>query len=486
MFVFDPEPTIRNGQGALYAFEKGAAGSVVKTHHFSVGRPADEFHSCGLVSSSLMVENASSENDVSGSQSAMVMYSLPKDVIGLSSGDAINLLISRERDSVQNLRCSTDYTVTSALSDHMGASQQITRDVGINGPYYHSDSSTTPDLSGIGLTDANPLAHATLANALANASTALHYVTGENAPYTISTFKVDLDLSFGLSVTRATPNASARVNIFLTCVGLDHAGNVVATDSVLEQTTFDDISIARVPIDASFNLSSTTMPIASTLIYGSMATSGDTSYVAIGTAGSQAPSTTSSVDVNDPKTAIRSFESILGCESRPVHVHIIEGLKDDAVLSFNTGMLIAAAPSSREAGIANLGPTTVHDPNMVRMMFEVIGRDLERAFSGAGYAMTIQRLQGLIEEQSSDGADARGVLAAASVAELSRGFRKLGKYAKFTKSAAGKVANAVEPFADFGADLAIASGNPKAMAAGMAVKSGISTLGRARKMGLLD
>jgi hypothetical protein len=485
MFVFDPEPTMRNGQGALFAFEKSSTGDVTKTHYIATGRAATEFHSCGVVSSSLMIENSSSENDISGSQSAMVMYSLPRNLVNLSVGDAINLLISRERDSVQNLRCSTDYTVTTALSSHLGASQQITRDDSISGPYYNIDKRfpTSGDYLGDStLTDANPFARATLASALSFTGNPLHY-SGDSAtsPYTISTFKVGIDFSARLYVTTSAASQSS-MDIELTAVALDHAGNVIATDTFVSAEVLEPSGATAWHISASFTLLSTTLPIAETVIYGKTSHPTGTAY---GSFGSSVPTGVSAVSANY-HSQITAYEGILGCESRPVHVHIVEGLKSDAVLSFNTGLLIAAEPSSNEAGIANVANTAVHDPNMVRMMFEVIGRNMDRAYSGAGYNLTMSRLEGIIQEDAPNGDDASGALAAASMGELVRGMKKVGRYAKATRTMASQVARTVEPFADVASDMAIASGNPKAMAAGMALKSGLSAVGSARKLGLLD
>jgi hypothetical protein len=501
--VFDPEASLRTGQCAAYVIERFQSGGVFTVNavtQVAIGRPSSDFTSAGVFSGGLSVENTSSVDTIAGFQTQAVLYSVPSDIVNVTSTELRNSTTDSESDLAQ-ANCKDDGTVTTAFPYHYGqkmalmrtntSSHQIGRTYDVmksitpsGGSFANgiiTNSNTDGAIvagTGIGILDhdtgtgnsgANIRSFATTALALAADAGQLIFdsnlITGETGLFTLATAAVEYDF-----VIYSSLNSSAitgHLNVVL--VALDAAGNTLASQSFdHRKTIFDngsanstDTSGITTPISGRFDTAGA--PIARIIAFYDDNTATQTCLLG-------------------GKYSFTTIEQTSDVPSRPVHVAVLDGLNSGATLTVRAGAVLTGVPDSTNSMIAGKSPgNPLIDHARVDAYMRTFSMSYQHAFLSTAYramADSSVMLSGRPEFQAA--------MHAFSFGQIGKAFRDISKEAKKVRKGASSVARAALPIVDVVAPALMMSGNPAAQGAGAALMSGAELARASQRAGLLE
>lgn len=502
--VFDPEATLRNGQSAAYVIERFQSGGVFTVNavtQIAIGRPSSDFTSAGVFSGGLAIENTSSVDTIAGFQTQAVLYSVPGDLVNITSTDLRNATTDSEQDLAQ-ANCREDGTTTIAFPYHYGQKMALMRpntsshetrrtyttirtvrpggsifgngivsNVGVDG--------ATQTGTGIGeidhdkrIGDSVSMKFSSVAAAIASSAGSLIFdsnlITGQSDLFTFATTTVDFDLNVYTSST----TTGSQINIQLVVAALDAAGNTLATDSFDHEQQTKDLSGTSVlnstdgtgvTTDISGRLESAGAPIARVIVFYEDSTNIDCSFLGA-------------------RVSFQTLEQTSDIPSRPVHVCVLDGLNAGATLTVRAGNVLTGVPDSSNSMLAGKSPTNARiNHSAIDGYMRSFSMSFQHAFLSTAYkAMTEStRLLSIRPEFEAS-------MHAFSFGQIGKALSDIGKEAKKVRKGASNVARAALPIVDVVAPAMMLSGNPAAQGAGAALMSGAELTRAAQRARLLE
>uniref|UniRef100_A0A2V0RAW6 VP5 n=1 Tax=viral metagenome TaxID=1070528 RepID=A0A2V0RAW6_9ZZZZ len=463
--VYDPEVTLRRGQPAVHIYERNSAHKILKVQSMNVGRPSSDFLAGGVISSSLQSSNTSSVDSIAGSQSAAVLYAVPKSLANLKSTDLSQICLNKDKDVVQNVSSKNDSTWTDSPTDHAGVNTALLRSGARAQICIVSNivTATTAAAQGfvVGLGGAltptadpkvQPYAGGT------DSSPAALFWTGRDStvsPFNLATYVGKLALNVSLKCTGANTSG-----IVFLVAAFDAAGEQLSTQEVkLEGADLADNDTFDSHIDVT--LKSSTFPISSMGVW-------------IKTGAVERADTVSS-------GLVEAEEETSDIPVRGVHVVIFEGLNAKASLNFHAANVLTGVPDSTNAFISNSATDLVLDGNIVTNMLQAYRQNAVRAYTGAGKEASGQIIDATLATPEMD-----VKMNAFSFKDIGRAFRRAVGVAKATRRDASNIAATIQPgLREGGGYLSTGVFGPQGQAVGSGMLTADAAINRARNMGIL-
>uniref|UniRef100_A0A2V0RBB6 Uncharacterized protein n=1 Tax=viral metagenome TaxID=1070528 RepID=A0A2V0RBB6_9ZZZZ len=394
--VYDPEASLRKGQLDVMIYGRNASDVVVETKRVTLGRNTNEFIAAGILSSGMKIFNSSGIDVIGGTQSAAVLTSVPRDISKITTTDLANFSSNHERDLASGVVSREDSTMSLCMTEHFGRKMALCRentvgnivrrtwDDGLGTRRTTEGETLTFPLDRTISLSATPNSDTTI---LANNETQFRLIdtdrlTSANNPLTLATYSAEVEFygHFG------DPNGSGEAVIFkMKAMGLDAAGNIVATNQVVDVAKLVDNSTYDVRMRAT--VTSSTTPIARVIL----------GYVS------------TSVNVTDAFLAADSVGKVTATEetsdipARPIHVCVLEGLNASATINISTMAVICGVPDSSNVFISSsIESGAVFDQNAVEIFLRSLVRVMPRAFTVEGHGAVTKALTGLYGSEAVD------------------------------------------------------------------------------------
>uniref|UniRef100_A0A2V0RC97 Uncharacterized protein n=1 Tax=viral metagenome TaxID=1070528 RepID=A0A2V0RC97_9ZZZZ len=436
--VYDPEATLRNGQLAVYIYERSATDAVTAVQRVALGRSSDEFISAGILSSGLKVFNSSGVDVIGGTQTAGVLTSVPRDISTLTTTDVANFSPNHERDLVSGVVSREDATMTLALTEHLGKKMCLARantTSNLVKRTWDDGIGTRRTTSGESLGPSAVTAFASIGTGVRTAQQVLdapqfhlldsNNLSASNNPLTLATFNVDFSVHVEFDDSNA---ADTSYRMDLKALAIDASGTII--------TSIDMTDVTNVTADQSFmciargSLTSSTVPIA---------------RVVVGVDRTQQSFTTLDYKPAFSTNSISAYEETADVAARPIHVCVFEGLNASATINVSSYAVLTGVPDSSNVFIASAqeDDNDVTDFNSVEIFMKSVIRSLPRAFTVSGHGEVTRNLTAMYNSEEVDVA-----FKAMSFGDVTRGVRKLGSLAKGTAKDLPHLLSELKPYVE--------------------------------------
>uniref|UniRef100_A0A2V0RBE5 Capsid n=1 Tax=viral metagenome TaxID=1070528 RepID=A0A2V0RBE5_9ZZZZ len=465
--VYDAEASLRRGQPAVLIFQRDSTDAVTVVSKINIGRPSTDFLSGGVISSTLTCANTSSLDDIAGSQTQAVLYSVPKGVSDLTATDVLQFTSDKDMHLVSNISSKADKTRTYGITEHNGSNSALLRDNARSNlvEIEHNVTASTQASQGF-IAPAVNLA-ATTGSFLTNIANALFYSKRDTtkSPFSLASYVGHLSINTELLVSSSAAFAEGT----LICIAMDAAGVVLdSVDVSINITNATDlVQNEKFDFALDVNLTSATVPIDSVAVF----------VKASGSAVLQRSTGVTSGRVS-------ATEETADIPGRPIHFTVFEGLNPSASINVHGANILSGTPDSANAFISGGGGAgeDVYDYSMVNNMLLTFKHTFPRAYTGMGADIAAMALREWFELEGMSIA-----MEAKSFKRIGKAFKKLIKGAKQARSTASKIADVAQPIMQEGG-MILASGafGPTAQVAGAGMLAGAEGIEQSRRYGVLE
>lgn len=483
ILVYDPEISLRRGRAAVTVYERNSNNEVIKVNTVNIGRVSTDFVSGGVISSTLAVKNTSASEEISGTQTQAVLFSIPKQVTDITATDLLQFATDKQGHLVSNVNSKEDSTITNSFTEHVGAKQALLRDKAssnVASAQFHVSASNQAVQGFIAPSDTTQVASTTISIGATptitnGVLTSAIYDSGADAsynPFSLESYSAELDASLALqNFGDLTAGAQADQEFKFVVAALDAAGVVLTFTEVSTNPFAGEIggtveSLTDFDVHFNVNLSSTTVPIARVAVFF---TDGAQSKVC----------RTSKVS----SATVKSVTENADISERGVHFCVLEGLNSAAAINIHGANVIAGVPDSKNAFISSGAKNDdILNYAIITNMLVTFRTMMPRAFTGFGRGEANEMLA---QYYALEGMKVK--IAAMSFGDIGRAFKMIGRHATQARKGASQAARIADPFLKYGgAGLMTGIAGPQGQAIGAGMLGASAALSKAREARLLE
>jgi hypothetical protein len=463
--VYDAEASLRRGQPAVLVFERNASDVVTAVKKVNIGRPSTDFLAGGVISSTLTSTNTSSVDDIAGSQTQAILYSVPKGVSDLTATDILQFATDKEAHLISNVSSKADNTRTFGITEHSGSATALLRDKARSNLAEIEYNVSASNVASQGFIAPATTLAVTTSDYIGNVADALYYSKRDPSvsPFSLASYVAHASLNVSLKNSHVS-NAVTSATFIV--VAMDAAGGVLDSTTIFMDPDADVAAAGTFDFQIDVNLSSLTTPIDSIAVFVSALPAGTLER-------------TTSVSSG----RISATEETADIPGRPIHFAVFEGLNPSASLNVHAANILAGTPDSTNAFISGGGSgEDVYDYSLVNNMLLTFRHTFPRAYTGMGAQIANEALKEWFQLEGMVVA-----MEAFSFKKIGRAFRQIGRTAKQVRSTTSKVADIAKPVLDEGGML-LASGmfGPRAQKVGMGMLAASTAIDQSQKIGVLE